>query len=486
MYLEQWPATTAEQRLRISTDLITGLKILGYSAEELEQCIAQEIERNPALEIDVQARCLHCGAQTQSDICPICERPSEELASPQLQNLDSEEESGDQWYDRALDEERTYDPLEFARSVYSLEEYLLHQLAVLLPSEYHATAEYLVGNLNAQGYLTVSVSETAQVLAVSQEQVRAVLQALQSLDPPGIGARDLRECLLIQRDSFDHHSMHLAIARRLVKDFLAQLGAHQFAEIAEQLEISSLEVTAVWHFIQSQLNPYPAHAFVSNNVPECGPGGVCDRSNSVRPDVVIRRVEQGFEAEVIDRRRYHLYLNATYSSLRQECTRRSEAKSILSDQERQHVREYATRARFFMHCVAQRWNTLQIITENLIAQQYAFLEHGARYLRPLTQKDVALAMGIHESTVSRATANKYILLPTGRTAPFRDFFDGSLAAKEVLRGTIDTEDVAKPISDREVARRLAEQGISLVRRTIVKYRGSLGIASSRLRAEQPS
>lgn len=119
MYLEQWPATTAEQRLHVSTDLITAVKILGYSAEELEH--------NPALEMDEQARCLHCGTQTQSGICPRCERPTDELMPRPVQNLGSEEEPDDQWYDPAVSEERTYDPLEFVRSVYSLEEYLLQQ-----------------------------------------------------------------------------------------------------------------------------------------------------------------------------------------------------------------------------------------------------------------------------------------------------------------------------------------------------------------------
>ena len=488
MYLEQVPVTTAEQRLHVSTNLITAVKILGYSAAELEHCITQELEENPALEMDEQARCPHCGADTHAGTCPVCDRPSDEPAPRQVQNLGSEEQPDDQWYAGALADESTYDALEFVCSVSSLEEYLLHQLAALLPSEQQPIAEYLVGNLNAQGYLTVTVAETAQALAVSAEQVRAVLQALQSLDPPGIGARDLRECLLIQLGSFDQHEVNpdLAIARRLVQDYLPQLGARQFLDIAAALGVSSFEVKAAWHFIQSHLNPYPAHAFVSDNVPESGLGDRYNRSDMVQPDVVIRRMEHGFEAEVIERRRYHLSVNATYHTLRRQCTSRSGAKSILSDRERQHVREYATRARFFMHCVAQRWNTLQIITESLIAHQYAFLERGARYLKPLTQRDVALSVGLHESTVSRATANKYVLLPTGRTIPFSDFFDGSLAAKDALREIIATEDVAKPLSDRDVARRLAEQGIPLARRTVVKYREALGILSSRLRVELSS
>jgi RNA polymerase sigma-54 factor len=153
----------------------------------------------------------------------------------------------------------------------------------------------------------------------------------------------------------------------------------------------------------------------------------------------------------------------------------------LSEQERQHVRQYAARARFFMECVTQRWDTLLTISQALIEQQQAFLEQGVRGLRPLTRGELASYVGLHESTVSRATANKYVLLPSGRTVPFDDFFDGSLAAKEALREVIATEDGAKPYSDEELARRLGEQGVPLARRTVAKYREALGILPSRFR-----
>jgi RNA polymerase sigma-54 factor len=154
---------------------------------------------------------------------------------------------------------------------------------------------------------------------------------------------------------------------------------------------------------------------------------------------------------------------------------------ILSEPERQHVRQYAARARFFMECVTQRWDTLLTITQALIHQQQAFLEQGVRGLKPLTRGELAAEVGLHESTVSRATANKYVLLPTGRTVPFDDFFDGSLAAKEALREVIQREDGAKPYSDEELARRLGEQGLPLARRTVAKYREALGILPSRFR-----
>jgi RNA polymerase sigma-54 factor len=201
----------------------------------------------------------------------------------------------------------------------------------------------------------------------------------------------------------------------------------------------------------------------------------------VRPDVVIRRTQQGFEAEVVERRRFRFNLNAVYHSLYQQVRAHSGSRADLSDTERQHVRQYASRARFFIDCIAQRWDTLTTIADALITHQYEFLDKGIRFLKPLTRGELAAYVGLHESTVSRATANKYVLLPTGRTIPFDDFFDGSLAAKDALRELISAEDSCKPYSDEELAALLGQRGILLARRTVAKYREALGIMPSRFR-----
>jgi RNA polymerase sigma-54 factor len=329
----------------------------------------------------------------------------------------------------------------------------------------------------------VSVTETAEALRVSEGRVESVLQALQSLDPPGIGARDLRECLLIQLKTFEQHEISPPpLACRLLEDYLKALGEHHFAEIGHALGVPSGEVEAAWRFIRYNLNPYPAHAFEGDELRSLGPGTVAERSVVVRPDVVIRRVDHEFEAEVVERRRYRFTVNDTYQSLYLRCRKRSqEAHAGLSTEERQHVRQYAARARFFMECVAQRWDTLLRISEALIDQQFEFLENGVRFLKPLTRGELASCVGLHESTVSRATANKYVLLPCGRTVPFDDFFDGSLAVKDALRELIAMEDARKPRSDAELARRLGERGICIARRTVAKYRDALGIMPSRFR-----
>jgi RNA polymerase sigma-54 factor len=501
MYLEQVPGTTPQQGLNISAKLIASIKILQYSAEELEASIAREVDQNPALEVDEQAQCDRCGTVLASGVCPRCDAASPaltEVALLRLQRslLGSEEgEYRGQELSGAGPEERDYDPLEFVRTAPSLAEGLLRQLGLLLPKSEQGIAEFLVGNLSSQGYLTVSVAEAAGVLCVPPERVEAVLGVLHTLDPPGIGARDLRECLLLQLERLEP-ALVPALARRLVEGYLGELGEHHFAQIAHSLGSSLSQVKAAWRFIRAQLHPYPGHACESEA--ESGLGLEAGRGEQpvlVRPDVVIRRTEGGdFEAEVVERRRYRLTLNALYLALYQPAKTpappAASAGSVagvgcpepaLSEQERQHVRQYAARARFFVECVTQRWDTLLTITQALIGVQHAFLEQGVRSLRPLTRGELAASVGLHESTVSRATANKYVLLPSGRTVPFDDFFDGSLAAKEALREVIQSEDGAKPYSDEELAKRLGEQGLPLARRTVAKYREALGILPSRFR-----
>jgi RNA polymerase sigma-54 factor len=213
----------------------------------------------------------------------------------------------------------------------------------------------------------------------------------------------------------------------------------------------------------------------------------------IRPDVVIRKTASGFEAEVVEMRRFTFGMNGMYQSLYQQSRAHqvnhdglngrngAQGAAHLDDSGKQHVREYVSRTRFFIACMRQRWDTLSTIANALIHFQSEFLEYGIRALKPLTRGQLAEHVGLHESTVSRATANKYVLLPEGRTIAFDDFFDASLAAKDYLRELIVEEESAQPLSDEDLADRLAEKGIHLARRTVAKYRESMGILPSRLR-----
>ncbi len=482
MYLEQAQSPSLQSSLNISAKLIASIKILQCSAEELEQTVAREMGENPALEVEELNTCARCGSPLQSGLCVSCDRQAESSARDTLIETASwDDDVRSQGVDLAAGEELDYDPLDFVGTQGSLMDYLLRQLGAILDDRDMPIAEFLVGSLNSHGYVTASVQEATEALRASEADVERVLCALQSLDPPGIGARDLRECLLIQLRVFEERGECHQVARRLLDHCLHSLGEHHFLEIARDLGVTSTQVKQAWRFIRANLNPYPAHAFEAMDVPDLGVSDRSDRSVMVRPDVVIRRTEIGFEAEVVESRRFRFAVNGLYSSLYHQNRSHAVARVGLNEHERQHIREYATRARFFMDCIRQRWETLSVISSALIVHQYEFLAHGVRFLRPLTRGELADYVDLHESTVSRATANKYVLLPNGRTIPFDDFFDGSLAAKDLMRELIAGEDPTKPYSDEELAALLKCRGLPLARRTVAKYREALSILPSRFR-----
>jgi RNA polymerase sigma-54 factor len=484
MILDQLQLPSQQHGVNISAKLIASITMLQYSAQELEEAIARELEENPALEVEEVIQCQRCGTNLRSGLCPRCEQYAEPPGDGRGE-VAGWDEYGDLRGATAVNDDGDYDPLELVCSGATLYEYLLRQLGATVSDEDYPIVEFLIGSLNAHGYLTISAEEVAEELSVPCERVEAALALLQSLDPPGIGARDLGECLCLQLSHLSAREEVSPLAARLVAEYMRELGERRFAEIAREIGATAPEVMRAWQFIRSNLNPYPTHAFESGDVPGQGLTLPAERSMVVRPDVVIRKTANGFEAEVVEMRRFNFSMSGVYRTLyRQSRSRQesNESSACLDEAGKRHVREYVTRTRFFMSCMRQRWETLSTISNALIHFQTEFLEQGVRYLKPLTRGQLAEHVGLHESTVSRATAGKYVLLPEGRTIAFDDFFDASLAAKDYLRELIAEEKATRPFSDEALAGRLDEMGIHLARRTVAKYRESLGILPSRLRA----
>nr|BBH95533.1 RNA polymerase sigma-54 factor [Thermogemmatispora argillosa] len=477
------PTPRPEQTLRVSARLITASTILHLSSDELERCINQEQTENPALEVQEQRVCLFCGALlrgTRATVCSSCGHylPADSAeGSPPL----DENGAGPAWesfrqpfYDMdnygfvEADSEAEGDPLARIATPEPLAERLLHQLEALIPPEEAPIAEHLVGNLNERGYLEISTAEISRYLHVPLERVEYVLKQLQTLEPLGIGARDLRECLLIQLEALAEQEEPHPLARTLIERYLDRLGRSQFQEIARELKVPEQEVRAASAYIRSRLYPFPAHTYRLDSHSS-------QRASSamyVRPDVVIRRGDNGFEVELIEEKRYHFSVNRSY---------RSPDGTATNSALQRYFSQQSDRARFFIDCIQRRWRTLKQVAEVVVEQQRDFLEKGIRYLRPLTRAEVAARLGLDEGTVSRATANKYALLPNGRLIPFSDFFDSSLGVKDILREIIQQEAPQRRLSDEELRRLLAERGIHLARRTVTKYREEMGIGSSRER-----
>lgn len=479
------PTPKPDHALRVSARLVTSSTILHLSADELEHAVIQEQIENPALEIREQRVCLFCGALMQGAQCVSCgsfAQPGEAAFSSQESG--SDEGMGEPWnqwsesgtYDSdnygwlEHDEDQEFDPLARIPMGQTLSEVLLQQLEALISPDDAAIAEQLVGNLNERGYLEISTQEIAVHLEVPLERVEYVLSQLQTLEPLGIGARDLRECLLIQLQALSEQGHEQKLAALLIERYLDRLGKSQFQEIARELKVSEQDVRRAIQYIRSTLNPYPAHSY--NAEINTGRTGTA----YVRPDVIIRKGENGYEVELIEEKRYRFRIGQGYST---------QPLSLSNDQTgaemQRYVNYHTERARFFIDCIHRRWRTLKRVAELVVDYQREFLAKGVRYLRPLTRAEVATRLNLDEGTVSRATANKYALLPNGRLMPISDFFDGSLGVKDILRELIASEDARHRFSDDELARIMSTRGTPMARRTVTKYREEMGIPSSRER-----
>jgi RNA polymerase sigma-54 factor len=461
-----------EFSVRISPKLIASTKILALSSQELAQTIQHELAQNPALEVEENSQCPTCGGPLEDGRCGNCTKqtdPSDNKAD-EVSDWDSER-YGDYVSNRGGDED-DYDPLARITSEESLTDILLISLAAQVGEADFMIAEYLVGNLDDRGYLSVRVEDAARALGVAQERVANVLSALHSMEPAGIGARDLRECLALQLNALAESGIANPVASAIVeRNLLKALAERRWQEAATALDRSVAEVKDGWKFIKERLNPHPANGYQSN--------AAAAQARSFKPDVIIRRTQSGaFEVEVIESVRFDLRINSSYRSL---CTNIDGMAAQLSPEDRAHIKEHVAKARFFIDCVRQRWETLRQITTCLINYQSEFLDKGVRYLKPLTRSELADMVGLHESTISRATAEKYVLLPNGRSISYDDFFDASLGIKDTMRELIDDETEEAPLSDQHIAEKLAERHFHIARRTVAKYRDALGILPSRYR-----
>jgi RNA polymerase sigma-54 factor len=471
VYIDQRPVVAPQQTHTVSPKLIESIAILQLSSLELEQAVSAEQAENPALEVDEVAQCLQCGMPLTNGRCVVCSavtsttQPRDSLA----EWSDIEDHGGS-----GLGDDDDFDPMLRVSAAATLPEMLLTALCTALPAEDMAIAEALVGSLDERGYLAARVEDLAADLGVPAERVERALEALQAQEPLGIGARDVTECLLIQLRWFREQGKPQPLAEQIVAHHLAEVGQRRFVEIGRELGTTSTHVKRAWHFIKTNLNPYPAHAALDEPLPRGANGR--GATALVRPDVIIRRTETGFEAEVVERRRWRFAINPSFNQVVA-----TKDQPGVSDAQRKHVRQYVHRAQTFIDNINKRWQTLKQIADALIEAQYDFLDKGVRYLRPLTRSELALYVGVHEATISRATNDKYVLLPDGRTISFDDFFDGSLRAKDLLRELIAAEDPRHPLSDEDLAALLTERGIPVARRTVAKYRDALKILPSRLR-----
>jgi RNA polymerase sigma-54 factor len=421
----------------------------------------QAAAANPALELQEMDLCPACGDPLlPGGVCLRCSR-GEDLAGAAARDLLE-----------ADDED--IDPMSRVADQMGLGEHILAELAAVLDPEDLPIADFLIGELDERGFMQTPLDVVAASLDVPVERVEKVLAALQSVGPVGLGARDVRECLRLQLDRWSELGVASPLAREIVEGHLEDLGHGRYAQIAHSLGATTGEVVAARDFIRAHLRPYPVaeEADLAPWQRERGPG-------LITPDVVVRLDPKGqIEVEVPESRRYALSIGAEYRRYA-DLIEAGAPTTSLSSEERKHVATHVQEARQFIGHIRERRATMKRVATYVMARQEAFLRGGPRHLAPLTRAEVADALGLHESTVSRATAGKFVLLNSRQVVPFATFFKVALSVHDVLREIIAAED--HPLTDDELSEQLAARGYQVARRTVAKYRNEMGILPSSLR-----
>lgn len=481
-----------EMRPWVSPSLIEANYILSLSQMELQQAISAEMNANPALEMEDTGTCPVCGSVLEGTFCPNCltsqASPADERQRDTLDDYD--DQSGGNTSIRDIDPD--FDPMALVASDVDALDQILTDVRSILDEREFPICEYIIESLDVRGFLLEPVAAIAGGLGVSEDEVLDVLMAIQEIAPVGVAARDLRECLLLQIDYLDGTGVPLPpLVRPIVDQFLDQFAAHKFGHIAKELDASVEEVEEARDYIRTHLTPSPLQASQAKSWRSPTDSGY------VAPDVMITLKEDQLIVEIIDSRHFHLRVNPLYEELASKVGRRhrtngstdkqsseevNEFADHASERERQHVRHYSNRAKLFMANIQQRRETLLRISQCICELQEGFLRGGVRELRPLTRAVVAAQVGVHESTVSRATANKYIMLPNRQVIPFSDFFTPSLSIKDVIKELIEKETAkGEPLTDRRICDLLLQHGVRIARRTVAKYRAELGILPSTMR-----
>lgn len=440
------------------------MTFLQMSAQELEAALLHELNQNPALELVEELRCPQCGKRLTRVPCSACAAPRAD--EEPLVYLTPRQSS----FNGSLSGEELPDDFE-VRSVERLDEHILRQIAPALAVSERPIAAYLLARLDDDGLLPEPPVEAALYLHVSLAAVERVLTLIQHADPVGVGAQTPTESLLLQLETLAERAPTglVNVARRIIQEQFELLGRPDHTRLAKLLRVPANLVAEAAHFIQRNLTPYPARASWGDGKSRVG------ENTYYEPDISIFTSRQpnsrALTVEIVSPLAGWLRVNPQLKAAASECA---------SEEERAKWLQTVERAGLIAKCLQQRNHTLRRLMEMIATEQRNFIIGGDGDLRPFTRARVALALGVHESTVSRAVAGKSVALPSGRIVPLSKFFDRSLSVRDRVRAIVEAE--SKPLTDDEIADRLAEAGLQVARRTVAKYRNMLGILPANLRA----
>jgi RNA polymerase sigma-54 factor len=446
-------------------------------AIELQQMLKQEIMENPLLE-EVEDF-----MEMQEEEDRREEQKAEEKAAEKEANEDGESEEEVDWgeyFQSGFEigyglgeetQEEFFERVPIAKR--SFAEQLVSQLRIATEDEKTiAIGDYIIGSLDESGYLTCELEEITGTFDVSLEEAERVLKIIQTFDPPGVGARNLQECLLIQLST---RGLQDSLAAKIIRDHFNDFKQKKYVEISKKLKIPIQEVQSQCKTI-STLDPKPGLEIMAGD------------PQYVIPDLVVEKVDDKYVIYLNDKNIPRLRISQAY----QDELLKDNSKDG-NKETKEFIHSRLKSARWLIQTIEQRRRTMVKVMECIVSKQHEFFERGTAFLRPLTLQQVASEINMHESTVSRVTTNKYVQTPRG-VFELKFFFSSSLgtsdgneisakSAKDRIRRIIEKEDSHNPLSDQKIADILKTGGLNIARRTVAKYREQLNILPARMRKQ---
>ncbi|MFH2063812.1 MAG: RNA polymerase factor sigma-54 [Pseudomonadota bacterium] len=478
MALELRQQLKLTQQLIMTPQLQMAIKLLQLSRLEMVDMISQELENNPALE-EFQDPPEDNPAEKQAELSSIDTNTSELKEVRVEENIQSDIDwsnyldeyntPGRTNYETERREAPAYET--FISSKKSLKDHLLWQLLMIMPTDVEEqVGSLIIGNLNRDGYLEISVEEIAETSKQPVGMVEHILKMLQTFDPIGICARDLKECLLIQAR---HLGLDDSTVVEIIKNHIKHLENKNYKAICKALKINIREVISAVNVIK-MLEPKPGREYSD------------DEPQYISPDIYVYKYEDEFVIILNDDGMPKLRINPYY---KKAVSRGEKIESKTKD----YLQDKMRSAAWLIRSIHQRQKTIYKVMESILRFQKDFFDKGISHLKPMVLRDVAQDIEMHESTISRVTTNKYAYTPQG-IFELKYFFNSSISrvhgdaiastsVQDKIRKLIESEDTRKPYSDDKIAKLLKEANIDIARRTVAKYREMLGVLSSNKRKQ---
>ena len=463
---------------KLSFQMIQSLKLLQVNTLQLEQLLKTELEMNPVLEASEETEIEQEEAEKEDAEKEEEFEDKEHEAEKELEvnedDVDWEKyleegfDIGDRMSEETDPNREYYEPVTIQQI--SLEEHLQNQLSdKTLTEKQKLLVTFLVGSLDPDGYLRVSVSDIADFLDISVPEVEDALSVIHTLEPPGLGARNVQECLMLQLTKKRRES---SLAMRIITESWELLEKLKLPEIARQLGVDIREVQAAVDEIKT-LHPKPGYLITG------------ERPATIVPDLIVEKVDNEFVVMLNDRSLPSLHINKSYLQL---IKRGGPAKKDVKN----YIRDKLNSASWLVRSIEQRRTTMLKVMYAIVERQKEFFEKGPPNLNPLKLQDIATMVGMHISTVSRVTSNKYVQTPHGvyelkyffTESMGQDLAGGDVSAEKIrnrIRELVENENPKKPMSDQKLSDILSREGFAVARRTVAKYREQQKLLPARMR-----